>query len=253
LVSGAEPDNSERADQSIRTVEAHLSAWKEKIDQEVDFWRKWLTKEEFREARDARLYNPDHYINHLLARIGNPPEPRVLDVGSGPISTFYAAAKRDNIELRCADALGEHYARLLTEASLDGLPDIVPVKGEALTTRFPLNSFDLVHCANALDHFEDPFEGFWQMMLVCKVRGAVTIVSIENEGERENYCGLHQWNLRADDEGFWLSSRDSNTVNLIDRAIFEHYEWQYVNPPDAPFRVFEVVAVKGHTASSLAS
>lgn len=56
----------------FRIVETHLSAWEQNIGQEVDFWRKWLTEEKFSEYREAQLYRPDHYLNHLLARIGNP-------------------------------------------------------------------------------------------------------------------------------------------------------------------------------------
>ena len=70
------------------------------------------------------------------------------------------------------------------------------------------------------------------------------IKSIENEGQRENYCGMHQWNLRADDSGLWLSSRASEDINLFDLVPLSGFELRYVNSPTDSFRMFELLGFK---------
>jgi SAM-dependent methyltransferase len=221
-----------------------MSEWAKSKATEIAFWRDWLTKEQFRRAREARLQAPEFLLDTLLARMGNPPNPSVLDVGSGPISTLYAEAKRDDVKLTCADALGKCYNALLAEAGINEVPPIVSVKGEDLTQVFPLDEFDLVHCANALDQFEDPTEGFQQMFAVCKPGGAVAIVSIENEGERNNHGGMRQWNLRADDGGVWLSSPGTKKVNLFDLVPLSDFELRYIASPTDSFCMFELLGFK---------
>jgi hypothetical protein len=92
----------------------------------------------------VRLHAPQCFLGTLLARIGYPPNPRVLDVGSGPISTLYAEAKREEIELTCSDALAKDYGALLAEAGINDVHPIVSVKGEDLTQVFLRDEFDLV-------------------------------------------------------------------------------------------------------------
>ena len=42
---------------------------------------------------------------------------------------------------------------------------------------------------------------------MCRPGGYIALTSIENEGEREQYAGLHQWNLEARDGTIWLWNR----------------------------------------------
>ena len=37
------------------------------------------------------------------------------------------------------------------------------------------------------------------MLTVCRPSGHVAFISVENEGERQGYEGLHQWNFSVED------------------------------------------------------
>jgi hypothetical protein len=81
------------------------------------------------------------------------------------------------------------------------------------------------------------------MYKVCKVGGVVVILSVENEGEREKYHGLHQWNLRADDSGLWLSDRKSKE-NLLDLVPGAAYTWSYQDHGPTAYKVFRAIVKK---------
>ena len=224
--------------------EAGKGVWASNLQSEVNFWRSWLNDTKHSEGRQARIAGTKIFAQYYLDLIKAPPgrDIRVLDVGSGPVSTLGTPARNNRVELVCTDALADHYNTLLGEAGYVDLPRIQKVKGENLLRAFGPDSFDIVHCANALDHFEDPALSFENMFRVCKPGGAVVVISVENEGEREHYQGLHQWNLRADDSGFLLGSKSGNE-NLLLRAANGRYSWHYL-PSPAEYRIFRVTVIK---------
>jgi ubiquinone/menaquinone biosynthesis C-methylase UbiE len=220
--------------------------WTSNLGAEIDFWRRWFVEPKHAEGRRARIAGTKVFAQFYVDLIGAPPGTlmRVLDVGSGPISTLGCNAKNNPVVLVCTDALADHYNALLDEFGYLELPRIVRVKGEELLDQFGLAAFEVVHCANALDHFEDPALSFENMYRVCRPGGAVVVISVENEGERERYQGLHQWNLNANDEGLFLSTRVGST-NLLDRVPgYQRYAWHYL-PSSSDFRVFRAILIRG--------
>ena len=65
--------------------------------------------------------------------------------------------------------------------------------------------FDIVHCANALDHCVDPFKALKEMYRVCKPGGWIYLRHAINSGKKERYSMQHQWNIqkKSDDCLFW--------------------------------------------------
>ena len=57
--------------------------------------------------------------------------------------------------------------------------------------------FDIVHCANALDHCVDPHKALKEMFRVCKVGGWIYLRHTPNEGKRHRYTMQHQWNIEV--------------------------------------------------------
>ncbi|BBF93791.1 class I SAM-dependent methyltransferase [Blastochloris tepida] len=222
-----------------------MMIWAQNIESEISHWRNWLTDPKMEESRKRRISSTEKLSSRTLELIGKPlgSKIRILDVGSGPISTIGRSAPGYDVELVCTDALADHYNKLLKDSNLMHLPSIFPVKGEDLESNFGRNAFDLVNCANALDHFEDPALAFVNMYNVCAEGGVITVLSIENEGEREGYRGLHQWNLRANDDGLWLSTklRTENIINRIPRTAI--YSWKYVDHGQKNFNIF-LISIK---------
>jgi len=50
------------------------------------------------------------------------------------------------------------------------------------------------------------------MMQVCKDGGSVFFIVKENEGERQEYGGLHQWNFEIENGAVRLWNRDSSII-----------------------------------------
>jgi SAM-dependent methyltransferase len=217
------------------------SIWHDNLDEEVGFWRRWLTEDEFRETREQRFEHTRSLNPWYLQLVGAKPgdKLRIIDVGSGPVSTIGRRAPNNEVELICADALGERYNALLDELGFKDLARIEPIKGEDLTEHFGVGTFDIVNCANALDHFDNPAIAFRNMYDLCRPGGVFHLLSIENEGEREQYQGLHQWNLRADNDGVWLWNKHHNQ-NLLE-LVPGHagYTWRYAEQTPH-FKVFQV-------------
>jgi SAM-dependent methyltransferase len=220
--------------------------WADNLGAELAFWRRWFSDDEFREGRDLRRAALSQPFPPTLAReLGVRPGEtlRVLDVGSGPLSTLRTRAPENPVELVCVDALAADYNALLDEFGYDECPRIVPGVGERLTEQHGLEAFHLVHIANALDHCEDPARAFVEMCRVCRVGGQVWVVSIENEGERERYSGLHQWNLLAGDATLrlWNSQTDCNLLDLVPGPF--DFTWRYVRE-EPGMRVFSATIHK---------
>lgn len=225
------------------------SIWAAGIDSEVTFWRHWFADDAYKSEREARREVLVHgsCSAEIAKELGaNPGDVlRILDVGSGPVSTQRMRAPNNPVELICVDALADIYNVLLDEFGYTDCPKINKVKGEELTLHYAKESFHLVNIANALDHCEDPAKTLVEMYMVCRPRGQVQVLSIENEGERERYIGLHQWNLNADDQGLWLWN-PSFRLNLLESlSVPFSYTWEYVDHGQKGFKIFSVKIVRG--------
>jgi SAM-dependent methyltransferase len=225
------------------------SVWEENIDHEVRHWEHWLGAPHLEDSRQRRITSTEILSPRLLNLLGaeRGSHVRILDVGSGPISTIGRTAPDYCYELICVDALASQFNALLQKFGLAHLPHIQKVRGEDLESYFGKASFDLVHCANALDHFEDPAAAFSNMYEVCKPGGLILLISIENEGEREQYRGLHQWNLRADDKGIHLANKNSS-INLLSRLTEPvDFSWRYLDHGQVGYKLFETLIKKPKT------
>jgi SAM-dependent methyltransferase len=121
--------------------------------------------------------------------------PRLLEVGSGPVSILAAGADDHSVEIVAIDPLARIYGGLL------GLYDVqypirpLPGRGESLATRFPADSFEIVYSSNALDHARSPLRCLEQMCRVLRPRGVMVLEGFVREGSHGHWIGLHQHDL----------------------------------------------------------
>lgn len=115
----------------------------------------------------------------------------ILDVGSGVLPWIKGILGTKASIIAC-DPLAEEYAKIFDYA-LHGQE--APVKAFAESLSFGDNSFDIVHCSNALDHTQNPYKAILEMERVCRPGGMILIQGFENEAVHENWQGLHQWNI----------------------------------------------------------
>lgn len=194
-------------------INKYIEEWIKGINPEIRFWSNWLKTKGGRWPDDYayRTQIAPSFALHkeLEGKISISWPPKVLDVGSGPISRLGIATEQGNVDLHACDPLAPFYQQLFKEHNIT--PYIVPefAYSEALTDKYEPCSFDIVHMSNALDHSFMPLAGIMSMLQVVKVEGIVYLVHAENEAENENYSGFHQWNITGND----------NTLNIWRKEI----------------------------------
>lgn len=186
--------------------------WRGAAWQEVLFWWYHLQTPQQRAASSRRP--EEQPLNEELrglasqpsgrgaasAAAARPPKLRLLDVGSGPVNLIGRSWPGVDVEVVFADPLACYYNLIRHDLGVppfDMAGGIHAVGAERLTAEFGEGAFDLVHCANALDHSHDPMVGVEEILRVVRVGRPVVLRHKRNEGLANNYSGLHQWNFDA--------------------------------------------------------
>lgn len=165
---------------------------------ELAFWEKWISAKvaspdkDFHFRIDANRPLQDNFFGLLPAA---QVQPKILDVGCGPLSTIGLRFPGGTVALTGADPLAGQYRKLLAKHGVHPNCELVASDGEALLEKFGPNRFDIVCSINALDHSRSPVTVFLNMAAVCRPGGHLYFSHFENEGITERYTGMHQWNL----------------------------------------------------------
>ena len=188
---------------------------------EVEFWRKWLTTKGMFWPEDYRArFDPGRVLDGHLApyvdRVDGD-HVRILDVGSGPLTKLGKTHPSKRLEITATDLLANDYDRLLAELGVVPPVRTVHADAERLVDRFGACAFDVVHAQNCIDHTADPHRAIDQMVAVTRPGGYVVMYHAENEGKREQYNQLHQWNFTCEDGAFVIRDRMERTVNVTER------------------------------------
>ena len=123
------------------------------------------------------------------------PGSKILDVGSGLISSLGLNANGEELDITAVDILADEYNKYLDECNL--ITPIETIKGsfESIVEQFGENTFDFVHYRNSLDHCARPILALWNMIRVCKTGGYIFVQVVENEATSTGYKGLCQWDF----------------------------------------------------------
>jgi SAM-dependent methyltransferase len=186
-------------------------------EEEIDYWRRYLAKDRLalfdasikRKAFPAFL---KHEVNEFRERHGR--APRLLEVGSGPVSLLIDGVETGEIDVLAVDPLGDQYAKLLSDRGMDY--PIKPVRGfaEGLSSVFSPATFDMVYSSNALDHAMSPDSCFRQIIHVTKPGGGVFLEGFVDEGTNGDWHGLHQHDLFIQGKSLVHRSRGGKVANL---------------------------------------
>ena len=188
---------------------------------EVQFWHDWFVTrglewpDEFSERFDPAL-PLQHHVARFVDRVDADPV-AILDVGAGPLTKLGKTHPRKRLVITAADLLAEEYARLLAERGVTPLVRTVSADVERLTTCFPRDGYDIVHGQNCIDHTADPLRAIDEMVAVCKPGGFVVLYHAENEGAREHYGQLHQWDFTCDGGAFVIGDRHGRRTDVSAR------------------------------------
>jgi SAM-dependent methyltransferase len=120
---------------------------------------------------------------------------RILDVGSGPLTSINKKCGFCQISITAVDPLADFYNEILAKREITP-----PVRtelgwGERLTEQFGENQFEITYSRNAIDHSYDPIKCIDEMIKVTKKNHYVIAEINERGGSLEGWTGLHQWDF----------------------------------------------------------
>ncbi len=190
--------------------------WRAGLTKEVRFWEEYFRTRGL-EWPDAykRALDPDFALQPWIEALLPPAASvHVLDVGAGPLTYLGKKCEGKDLTITAVDPLADEYDRIILEFGVEPLVRTKKVHAEELTDRFPANSFDLVYARNCIDHSYDPERAILQMVEVAKKGSYVLLEHEQNEAEKENYYGLHQWNFSMTEVGDFLIRSKHREVNM---------------------------------------
>ena len=189
--------------------------WSEEL-----FWHLWARRFRNSEHPQRWLLDParplSEEIQQLLA--ASPSQPlRILEVGAGPVTVMGHIHPQRQVEITPTDLLASRYARILKRHGIVPPLPTVFADAERLTEQFGENRFDLVFATNRIDHTADPLRALQQMVAVTKPGGNVLMYHDVDEAERQDYAGLHRWNLaeRGGDFMVWNRAQSFNVSEVL--------------------------------------
>lgn len=189
----------------------------------------WRQKVEFimiilkRRQKKNKPFTLERYLDGL----SKTKQIRFIDIGSGPFSRCGHVTENYNLLVEAVDPLAEVYNDLKKKNALENGITIKTGFVELLDKYFDADSYDIVHMSNSLDHSFHAVFGIYQLLNLCKVGGKVILRHAENEAERSEYEGLHQWNLSLhNQENSFIIWRNNERYDI--KEILDGYakvEW----------------------------
>ena len=173
--------------------------WLKRLGNESDYWTRvirtpGLLQERFGDRLDPAAEIRDPGVCDAIERIPRS-RIRLLDVGAGPLTSLGKTYPGRDIEVVAIDPLADNY-----NAELRRIRAVPPVVTRALSVEqvidtFGPRSFDISFSENAIDHMPDPLSALDTMIAATAPDGFIVLRCKPNEGERNSYFGIHQWNV----------------------------------------------------------
>lgn len=201
--------------------------WSKRASDEARYWRDALRSPDAASGFADRLDFGKAITGTALRRALEELEATeisILDVGSGPLTSVAGTYPGKRIEVVAIDPLADEYVEILREAGIDAPVLPIACRGEQILEKYSPGTFDIAFIANALDHSADPLVVLENMLGVVKPAGRVVLWHLRNEGERNNYFGIHFWNIECRDGRFVIWNRETShdvTALLSDRFDVE--------------------------------
>jgi SAM-dependent methyltransferase len=141
-----------------------------------------------------------------------------VDIGCGPISRLRWGELRGWLEIVGVDPLNDIYDVILARHGLSDLECIRPrrkIASFAETLDLGGETVDIVYSANALDHTQDIETGFRSIRDVLRASGEAYIYMNTREGRRQNYSGLHKYDVWIERDQIMFAERAAKPISLL--------------------------------------
>lgn len=214
----------------MEKYEDYLDKWLSGLESEIAFGKRYMETEGgiyYEGFKETTAKNKYFTLEKHLKGMEEKQIIKFLDVGSGPFSRCGYISNKYNLLVEAVDPLAEIYNILKQKNDLENGINIKTGFVELLDKIYEPESYDIVHMSNSLDHSFDAVFGIYQLLNLCKIGGKVILRHAENEAERSEYGGLHQWNLSVhNEERSFVIWRQDERYDI--RKMFDGYvdvEW----------------------------
>lgn len=170
--------------------------WEDNLKDELAHWE-WAVRDRI-EDMDFRLDPNTEIQDYIKPYITI--DSKILDIGCGPVTSLGKYYDGHKLDIKAVDILADQYNELLREHGLK--PPVKTIQGSYETVK---GEYDLIHTRNSLDHCQNPILAIDNLLKACK--GFLFIQVYENEANRCNWQGLHQWNFSIQDDKLHLSNK----------------------------------------------
>ena len=147
---------------------------------------------------------------------------KVIELGSGPISSLAYGVDQGIIDVAAVDILGDRYGCLYQKYNLLDFP-VKPIQGcgEELNTLFGEESFHCAFAQNSLDHVRDIVSSFNNLVSIVKKKGFIILQHAVREGTHQKWSSGHQWDLEMTKNGFVALNSRGKEIRLQQQASLE--------------------------------
>lgn len=174
--------------------------------EELKFWKEYL------KTYKGASWDIYEEFGEFLSKVN---ATEVLDLGSGAVNVLGNTFQGKTYDIKYTDGLAKEYQKLTD----------TPVEyADMCNLEYPDNSFDVVHCSNALDHSQAPLKALEEMKRVCK--SFVFLRHFVNVGAIERYGGMHQWDISEFDGKMTISSATGLVATAEEFETYTKANWE---------------------------
>ncbi len=184
--------------------------WEDGKKNELSFWEGWLKR------KGAAFQNSRRLSPLFDFMIGNKKDVTIANLGAGAMCLIGDRRRDVKVHVVSSDMLADEFEKMRNELGITSVNHIEKQNMTALT--YKDSSFDIVYCANALDHCQNPYKALQEMVRICKPGGWIYLYHFAHEGRRQRYHGLHQWNIDVTTDGdciIWDKTLASENTFLL--------------------------------------
>jgi SAM-dependent methyltransferase len=193
--------------------------WRENLPEEVAYWEDWIRTKGGKYSDDfAFRLDPDAGLQEEIIKYVRDDSCKILDVGAGPFTYLGKTRNGRRVDITAVDPLADDYEAILVKHQVEPPVRTLRAEAEKLSELFAPSSFDIAYARNCLDHSSDPVRAIDQMLLVTKPGGIVYLSHRINEGQNEQYSGLHRWNFQERNGDFMITSPGRRSANITKRV-----------------------------------
>lgn len=136
-------------------------------------------------AKEAQYNVHSQLPAYFRDLIGDKKTVFIAELGAGPVNTLGDSLEGVEVKIIASDVLWPEY-----EGYWEGKTPLVPIEYQDMENlTYENDSFDIVHCRNAVDHTPNPLKAIEEMKRICKPGGYVYLAHAP--GQKTRYGGMH--------------------------------------------------------------